>query len=305
MANPKMKAVQIRAFGGPEQLRLLPAERPTAGPGQVLVKVKFASVNAMDWRLVAGMMKDQFKGFPLCPGGDFSGTVEARGPGSNGEIEVGTAVFGRGVGCYAEYALADEGTIAAKPASLSFEDAACLPIAGVTAWQAIHKDGAVTPGQRVLIQGGSGGVGHFAVQIAKRAGATVIATSSADSAKWVRALGADDVIDYRQALAKQTRDLDLVVDGVGAESQAQAYEVLKPGGLLISLLGPPPAAPPGIRAIATRVSVTSEALLAVAALVKRGEVKVAIQKVFPLEQAGEAQALSHGPGRRGKVLLRI
>jgi NADPH:quinone reductase-like Zn-dependent oxidoreductase len=214
-------------------------------------------------------------------------------------------VFGRGTGCYAEYAVADLGGVTAKPAALSFEDAAALPIAGVTAWQAIHTDGAVKPGHRVLIQGGSGGVGHFAVQIAKRAGATVIATASADSAKWVGTLGADEVLDYRLPLAKQTRDIDLVVDGVGAESQAQAYSVLKPGGLLISLLGPPPAAPSGIRAIATHANVNPESLLAVAAMVERGDIKVAIQKVFPLAQAGEAQAFSHGPGRRGKVLIRL
>jgi len=301
----QMRAAQIKAFGGPDQLQVHTVDRPTPGAGQVLVRVKFASVNAMDWKLVAGMMKDWVKAFPWSPGGDFSGTVEAMGPGAEGRLPPGSAVFGRGSGCYAEYAVADLAGVTAKPAELSFEDAACLPIAGVTAWQAIHMDGAVKPGQRVLIQGGSGGVGHFAVQIARRAGATVIATASADNADWVATLGADDVLDYRLPLVKQTRDIDLVIDGVGAESQSQAYSVLNRGGLLISLIGPPPAAPSGIRAIATHASVTRESLLAVAAMVERGEIRVAIQRIFPLDQAGEAQAFSHGPGRRGKVLIRI
>jgi NADPH:quinone reductase-like Zn-dependent oxidoreductase len=302
---PQMKAAQIKAFGGPEQLQVQTIDRPSPGPGQVLVKVTFASVNAMDWKLVAGLMKDWVKALPWTPGGDFSGTVEAMGPGAEGKLALGSAVFGRGSGCYAEYAVADLAGITAKPAGVSFEDAAALPIAGVTAWQAIHTDGSVRPGQRVLIQGGSGGVGHFAVQIAKRAGATVITTASADNAKWVATLGADEVLDYRLPVAKQTQGIDLVVDGIGPDSQSQAYSVLKPGGLLISLIGPPPAAPSGVRAIATRANVNSESLLAVAAMVERGDIKVAIQKVFPLAQAGEAQTFSHGPGRRGKVLIRL
>jgi NADPH:quinone reductase-like Zn-dependent oxidoreductase len=298
-----MRAVEIDKFGGPEQLDVRAVPKPTPGPNQILVKVSFASINAMDWKLVSGAHKDWVKGFPFRPGGDFSGVIEAVGEGA--DLQVGMPVFGPGTGCYADHVVVDAAPVAAKPRDLSFEDAATLPIAALTAWQAIHEDGALSARQRVLIHGGSGGVGHFAVQIAEKLGAYVIATASADNLKFVKGLGADEVIDYHDAFENQVMGIDLVIDGSGPETQARSYKVLKSGGLLISLVGPPPAGPERIRTLASTLRRTREGLAKVAEAVERKQLKPHVSKVFPLVEAGAAQAFSHGPGRRGKVLLRM
>jgi NADPH:quinone reductase-like Zn-dependent oxidoreductase len=299
----KMRAAEIERFGGPEQLEVHRVEKPIVGPGQLLVKTSFASVNAMDWKLVAGHLPDWVKGFPFRPGGDFSGVVEATGPGT--DFYPGAEVFGFGSGCYADYVAVDAGPVAIKPPGVSYEAAATLPIAGLTAWQAIVEDGALKAGQRVLIHGGSGGVGHFAVQIARNVGAYVIATASADNLHFLKSLGANEAIDYHDAFDSQIKDVDLVVDGSSAETQSRSYKVLKAGGLLISLIGPPPTAPAGIRIRALMLNHTRAGLAALAEAVEKQQITPHVAKVFPLVEAGAAQAFSHAKGRKGKVVLRL
>jgi len=298
-----MNAVEVEQFGGPEQLKVAQVARPKPGPGQVLVKVSFASVNAMDWKLVAGHLKDWVKAMPFRPGGDFSGVVQ--GVGSGTDLSLGAPVFGAASGCYAEYVVADAEAIATKPEALSFEDAATLPIAGATAWQALHDDGALKPGQRLLIHGGSGGVGHFAVQIAKRMGAYVIATASPDHLTFVKGLGADEVIDYHRPFENELKGIDLVIDGSGRETQSRSYGVMKPGALLLSLIGPPPEPPRGVRVLAVMLRHSRITLDNVGQAVATKQLKPYIARTFSLTDAGEAQTFSHSKDRCGKVLLRL
>lgn len=213
-----MNAVQVDAWGGPEQLQLRQIARPEAGPGQVLVRVKAASVNAVDRRVREGYIDGQVS-LPYTGGSDFSGIVEAAGEGA--DIAPGTPVFGAlhpTSGAYAEFTAYEAENLAVKPDNISFEEAAALPVAGVTAWTAVAIDGQVQTSQRVLVQGAAGGVGHLAVQLAKQRGATVIATASPAHRDFVRNLGADEVIDYNEPdYQTSIKDLDLVIAMASAQ----------------------------------------------------------------------------------------
>ncbi|CAL9630138.1 NADP-dependent oxidoreductase [Streptomyces sp. enrichment culture] len=305
-AEPLMNAVQIDAWGGPEQLIQRRLPRPVPGPGQVLVRVRSASLNAVDRRVRQGYMDGQLP-LPYTGGSDFSGVVEATGDGA--DLPPGTAVFGAlwpTSGAYAEYTVFDAADLARKPEQLGFDEAAALPVAGITARVAVLDDGRVRQGQRVLIQGAAGGVGHLAVQLAKKQGAHVIATASRANHDFVRTLGADEVIDYREpGYTARLGGLDLVIDGVSSANLSALYPAIRPGGLAISLFDPPTPPPDGIEArlvgtIAIAQQPLRAPLEALSRLVTEGTLHVAVTASYPLGKIAIAQE----SGVRGKAVVR-
>ena len=238
-----MKAVRAHEYGGPEVLKYEDAPIPEPGEGEVLVKIHAAGVNPADWKVRAGYFK-AFVPFPMpfVPGTDFSGTVAALSPGATG-FAVGDPVFGRSQfgrsGSYAEYTTTKPALITAKPVSLDHVHAAAIPTASLAAWQSLFGDPGIElkPGQTILIHGAAGGVGSFAVQLAKWRGAKVLGTASAKNEGYLRGLGIDQVIDYAtQPFDTILRDVDAVFDTIGGEVETRSWRVLKPGGVLASIV---------------------------------------------------------------------
>ena len=307
-----MQAIRIHQFGGPDVLTLEQAPQPTPKAGEVLVRVHAASVNPVDWKIREGHMKDFIPTpFPAILGSDFAGVVEAVGPEVT-EWKVGQTVFGtpvHGSGAYTEFAVAGKDTLAEKPTTLDFAQAASLPVAALTAWQGLFDHGNLTSGQSVLIHGAAGGVGMFAAQFAKWKGATVYATAGKDDLAWVRELGADTVIDYQnERFEDKATNVDLVLDLVGGETQARSYAVLKPGGILIAT-AQPPAPDAGkdknIRAEMMNMQPTTAQLKQVAELMDSGKIKTFIGATFPLSETRKAQELSQNGHVRGKIVLQV
>ncbi|MEC3888110.1 NADP-dependent oxidoreductase [Xanthomonas campestris] len=235
------RAVLIHAYGDATAAQLATIDRPTAGPGQVLVQVGAAGVNAIDWKVRSGYVRDAFPlQLPAVLGAELAGVVVAVGPGTT-RFQVGDRVMGAvgGLGAYAEYVALDAARLAPTPEGLDDVHAAAIPVAAVTAWQSLRHAGPVQPGQRILIHGAAGGVGSYAVQFAKRVGAQVFATASATQLDYVRSLGADHVIDYRaQRFEDIATHIDLVLDYVGSAVLAPSWQVLAPGGAIVSTAAP-------------------------------------------------------------------
>lgn len=311
MSNQIIQAVRYHQYGGPEQLQLEEIPCPEPQAGEVLVQVYVAGVQPMDWKLRSGIFK-QWRPitFPYIPGTPLAGVVEEVGPGVT-DFQKGQAVFGRTEkGTYAEYAVAPVESLALKPASLSFEEAATLPAGAVTAWQSLIERGEVQAGQRVLVQGGAGGVGLYAVQLAKWKGAQVFATTSTANLEFVRSLGADVVIDYStQRFEEVAPEVDLVLDTVGGETLERSLEVVRRGGTLVSILGQP------YQEKAQRLGLLTgsdkplppyrQLLETTARLVEQGQIKAIVGKSFLLEQARQAHELSQGGHVRGRIVLHI
>src|SRR5437899_7700252 len=236
-----MKAVQIHAFGGPEVLQYEDVPQLKPRPNEILVRVHAAGVNPVDWKIREGFLSATL---PLIMGIDVSGVVKSAGSGVT-KYRPGDAVFGQVAeesGGYAEYAVAMESDVARKPEALDHIRAAALPVAGLVPWQALFDTANLTAGQTVLIHGAAGGVGSFAVQFAKWKGARVLGTASGAHVEQVRQLGADEVIDYRKTKFDEVaRDVDVVLDTIGGETQESSWQVLKRGGVLASLVQPPSA----------------------------------------------------------------
>jgi NADPH:quinone reductase-like Zn-dependent oxidoreductase len=311
-----MRAIIAERPGGPEVLQLREVERPTPGATEILVRVHAAGINPTDWKSRSG---GGLAGgaFPLILGYDVAGVVEAVGPGVTlyrpGDEVLGMPLFPHLPGAYSEYVVAPARHFAPKPASLSFEEAAGLPLAALTAWQGLVDTGKVKPGQRVLVHAAAGGVGHFAVQIAKSLGAYVIATASAPKHDFVRGLGADEVIDYHEAdFVEVLRDqpVDVVFDPIAGDYSSRSLQVLKDGGVLVSILPVPDEAMKeaearGIPTGFTLVEPDRLALTAIVDLVEQGRLRVEIDSVFPLEDAAEAHRRSETNRVVGKVVLRV
>jgi NADPH:quinone reductase-like Zn-dependent oxidoreductase len=311
MANETlMRAVRLHEYGPPSVLAVDTIERPEPKAGEVLIRVRFAGVNPIDWKLRAGYLKQYMPvALPTIPGLDVSGTVEAVGEGVTG-FAVGDGVFGRGAGTYAEFAVAPIATIAQIPNGVSFEQAATLHVGGVTAWLGVIDSGNVEAGQRLLVQGGAGGVGSMAVQLGHWKGASVIATASTANVDFVRSIGADEVIDYSSVKVEDAvHDVDVVFDTVGGEATEQLWNVLKPGGILVTCVGMPDAetaAARGVRAAATTHPAETRPILdELGKLVASGDLKPVIQQIYPLEEAASAQAASETGHGRGRILLKI
>ena len=308
-----MKAWRVNGFGGTEAMTLEDVALPQPGPGEILVKVAAAGVGPWDGWIRSGHSALP-QPLPLTLGSDLSGTVAALGDGVTDFAE-GEAVYGvtnpRFVGAYAEYAVAKAGMIAGKPESLSHEQAASVPVIAVTAWQALFEQARVGRGQTVLIHGGAGNVGAYAVQFARQSGARVIATAGTGDVETVRALGADRVIDYRtQRFEDAISDVDVVIDLVGGETQARSFAVLKTGGMLVSAVSEPDqalAAQHGVKALFFLVEVTTLHLTRIAEMIDAGELRVNVGQVLPLAEARTAHEMLEGtrPHPRGRIVLDV
>jgi len=305
-----MKAVRIRSFGGPEVLRLEEVPIPKPKSAELLVRVYAAGVNPVDWKIREGRLGKV--PLPVVMGSDFSGEIEELGPGVR-DFRSGEAVFGvvgEESGSYAEYAVAPVSQVVHKPASLDHVQAAALPIASLTAWQALFDKAGLSSGQKVLVHAASGGVGSFAVQFAKWKEAHVIGTTSAQHADFVRRLGADEVIDYRATKFEQVvRDVDIVLDTIGGDTQKRSWDVLKPGGILVSVVEPPSPEAAGGRGVRGVFLICdlgrNDELAVIADMVVRRQVIVHIQTILPLSEARKAQELSQSGHAEGKIVLRV
>lgn len=310
MAHETMRAVRFHEYGPPSVLVVDTVDRPEPKTGEVLIRVHFAGVNPIDWKLRAGHVQRYMPiPLPATPGLDVSGTIDAVGEGVTG-FAAGDRVFGRGTATYAEFAVAPAATIAHIPDGVSFEQAATLHVGGVTAWLALFDSAHLEAGQRLLVQGGAGGVGSMAVQLGRWKGAYVIATASAANLDFLRSIGADEVIDYTTTSVEDAvHDVDVVVDTVGGEVTAHSWSELKPGGILVTIAGmadAETAAARGVRAEAVARSTETRSILEeLGGLVASGNLKPEIQQVFPLEQAALAQAASESGHGRGRILLKV
>ncbi len=311
MSKRIIQAIRVYQYGGPEQLKLEQIPCPEPQPGEVLVRVHATAVLPVEWKIRQGAFHAfQPAAFPYIPGSAFAGIVDEVGPGVT-TFRSGQAVFGRSSqGTYAEYTTASAETIALKPASLGFAEAAAISGGATTAWEALFDRGGLQAGQRVLILGAAGGVGAFAVQLARRKGAQVIGTTGTANVDFVRSLGAEVVVNYTStALEQVIRDVDLVVDAVGGQALESAWPVVKRGGTLISTAGQPSqekARERGIRALFfTGSRPSNERLQAIAQLIDEGQLKVTLGRIFPLREANLAHALSQSGHGRGRIVLHI
>jgi NADPH:quinone reductase-like Zn-dependent oxidoreductase len=308
-----MMAWRVHEFGPPETMRFERVPVPTPGRGEVLVKVHAAGVGPWDgW--IRGGRSALPQPLPLTLGSDLSGVIEAVGPDVT-DLRAGDQVYGvtnpRFIGAYAEYALASAATIARKPASLSHIEAASVPVIAVTAWQALFDQAQLTARQTVLIHGAAGNVGAHAVQIALRAGIRSIATASTDDLAYVRELGADTVVDFRtERFEDVARDVDAVLDLVGGETQSRSFQVLRPGGKLVSAVSEPDqelAKRRGVDATFFLVKITTEHLRELADMIDRGDLRTRVGIVLPLADAREAHFILEGrrPSPKGKIVLAV
>ena len=305
-----MKAVFIERFGGPEVLQYGDVPDPAAGPGEVVVGVAAASVNAADWKVRAGEYA-QVK-FPLVLGRDFSGSVAAAGTGVV-DLKAGDPVFGvleaGREGAYAEKVAIKAAIIAKKPDALSHVDAAALALTGLTAVTAIETTLKLQRGETILVQGGAGGVASFAIQLAKHIGAHVITTASAANADYVRGLGADEVIDYNtQDFTRAVGGCDAVFDTVGGDVAQKSFAVLKPGGRAAFIASGAQAPQPerdDVIALRPAVGRARAPLERIAQLVAAGAVRVPQIKLYRLWQAAEAHRLSESRHFRGKLVFQV
>lgn len=309
-----MRAIRQHVLGGPEVLELVEVPRPEPGPTEVLVRVAAAGVNPVDWKTRA---RGGFLGRPpFTVGWDVAGVVEAVGVGVT-RFEPGERVFGmprfpREAAAYAEYVTSPSRQLARIPARVGDVEAAALPLAGLTAWQALVETAGLEPGQRVLILGAAGGVGHLAVQIAKARGAYVIGTARSAKHAFLSELGADETIDYTsEPVAERARDVDVALDLVGGESSGQALPAVRDGGIVVAVASVSSVEP--LRRLALgRVRVTGilvepdrVGMEAIAELAASGALRAHVERTFPLEQAARAHELGETGRTKGKLVLTI
>ena len=307
--------MRLERFGGPEVLRVVTVDEPSPAGGEVLVRVVAAGVNPVDWKVRAGRSGERFGTPPLVLGWDLSGVVEAVADDVSA-FAAGDAVFGMPrfpalAGCYAEYVAAPADQLAAKPAALDHVAAAGLPLAGLTALQVLDL-AEVEAGQRVLVHAAAGGVGHLAVQLAKARGAEVVGTGRADKHPFLVELGIDQAVDYTAAAFEDVvDDVDVVIDPIGGDYSRRSLEVLRPGGVLLLIVGradealTAAAESAGVRIIRHLVHPDRPGLARLAELAEHGAVQVAVEQVFPLEQAARAHELGERGRTRGKLVLSV
>lgn len=308
-----MMAWRVHEFGPPDVMKFERLPRPVPGTGEVLVRVEAAGVGPWDAWIRAGKSALP-QPLPLTPGSDLSGEIVEVGQGVTG-LRAADQVYGvtnpRFIGAYAEFAVAAATMIAKKPRSVSFIQAASVPVSAVTAWQALFDYARLEAGQTVVIHGAAGNVGAFAVQFAHRAGLRIIATAGSNDVAFLRALGVGTVIDFRaQPFEAQVRSADAVIDLVGGETQTRSFQVLRRGGKLISAVSPPDQAiaqSHGVEATFFLVNVTSQHLTRIAALLDGGELRTHVGAVLPLASASEAHLmLEHlRPQPKGKIVLAV
>lgn len=300
-----MKALRYHRFGGTEVLQIDDIDTPVPGEGQVLVRVSGSGINPVDWKIREGLYQGKFPvDLPHIESQEFSGTIEKLGPGVEG-FSVGDEIYGiERNGTCADYIVASIGNFSLKPPSLDLPDSGGVPLAGMTAWQALFDHGALENGQKVLIHAASGGVGTFAVQLAKWKGATVYGTASPDHHNLLRDIGADVLIDYNtQRFEDVAKDIDLVIDTLGGETADRSVACLRPGGTIVSLVGAEPAAAKeqGKRTATFSMTPKVEQLDQLAGLIQDVKVRPVIDAVVPLIRAVQA----HEESRKGHVLGKL
>ncbi|TJZ57372.1 NADP-dependent oxidoreductase [Streptomyces piniterrae] len=311
-----MRAVTQDRAGAPDVLKVVETRRPQPGRGEILVRVHVAGVNPADWKTRERGVFANGATPPFTLGFDVAGVVEAVGAGVT-LFRVGDEVFGmprfpHPAGAYAEYVTAPARHFAPRPRGLDHVQAGALPLASLTAWQALVDTAQVQPGQRVLIHAAAGGVGHLAVQIAKARGAYVIATASAAKHDLLRTLGADELVDYRtQDVGDTLRDVDVVLDSIGGPNWARSLRTLRPGGTLVSILPFDDTFPTrhaeeaGVRAVFMLVEPDQQGLREISALVETGRLRVIVDAVFPLEEAARAHRVGETGHTTGKIVLTV
>ena len=308
-----MKAAIIHEYGDARVFKYEEIAIPEPGSDEVLVKVHYASVNPFDYKVRAGYMKGSMPlKFPAIIGTDMVGTVEKAGPSvskfKKGDLVFGKANFGSN-GSYAEYALAKEKNIAHTPKHMPEREIAGLPVAAGTAWTVLVDLAGLKKGQKILITGASGGVGMMAIQIAKNIGAYVIGTASKANLQTIKAMGADEAIDYNEGdFSEKVKDVDVLLDTVGGETLSKAYKMVKKGGKLISLTGPTDKAAAdkyGIDAQYLSVPSDGKTMEELAKLADSGKLKVIIDRELTLEKISEAHALSESRKAKGKIIIKI
>jgi NADPH:quinone reductase-like Zn-dependent oxidoreductase len=305
-----MKAVQIHQYGGLEELKYEDAPLPVIQADEVLVKIYATSVNPIDWKVRKGSHGNYQ--FPLILGWDAAGIVEKAGDQVTA-FKVGDAVYGRPDvtrnGTYAEYVAVKADQLAPKPTTADFLTAASIPLAGLTAWQGIFDHGKLQAGQKILIHGGSGGVGSFAIQFARWKGAYVATTASESNVQFLKDLGADEVIDYKKDhFEEKLQDFDVVFDTIGGDTQHKSIQVLKPGGILVSTVGiaePDTLKERNIEGVQYMAQSYPEQLKQIGELLDAGKIQPIITKVFPLNAVAEAQKASEQGHTRGKIVVQV
>lgn len=310
-----MKAIVIEQYGGKEQLKEKELERPQISENQVLLEIHATSINQIDWKLREGYLKERLPfEFPIILGWDAAGVIAEVGEAVR-EFKVGDRVFARPAttrqGTYAEFVPVEENLLARMPENMSFEEAAAIPLAGLTAWQTLVDVAKIKEGDKVLVHAGAGGVGNFAIQIAKSFGAYVATTASKENEEFVTLLGADLVIDYKtEQFEDVLSDYDIVLDALGGEVLEKSYQVLKKGGYLVSIAGMPSeddAAKYGVNASSYWLEPQGDQLQELASLYEKGQLKPIIGEVFDLSEQGlqDAHALSETHHAKGKIIIRV
>lgn len=310
-SQPVMKAIVVHEYGGPEVLKYEDAPRPTPKDDEILVRVIAAGVNPVD-RVARSEKQFVHINLPAIPGYDVAGVVENTGAKVK-KFKTGDQIYAYMAldkpGGYAEYAVATEREAALKPKSLTFVEAAAVPLVAETAWQALIDTAKLSAGQTVLIHGGSGGVGSFAIQIAKARGAKVIATASTANQDLLRQLGADVAIDYtKQKFEDVAKEVDVVLDSVGKDTLARSYGVVKKGGFVVSIVGDPDRAElekHGIHGASISVAPNADELAEIGKLIDQRKIKVIVSQTFPLSEAAEAQEQVATGHTRGKIVLKV
>ena len=311
--GPTMKAIVAHQWGGPEVLKVEEMPVPQPKDNEILIKSFAAGVNSFDGTLLTGKYAKAFAiQLPWIPGYDVAGTVEKVGANVK-KFKAGDPVYAfisiPNGGGYAEYALAKENQAALKPATLSFAEAAGVPSVALTAWQSLVDKANVQPGQSVLIEGASGGIGIFAIPIAKIRGAKVLATASTANQDFLKQLGADVAIDYKtQKFEDIAKDVDVVVDGVGGETLKRSYPIVKRGGILVSLVGRVDQAELdkyGIRGVSLEAQYNGDQLVEIGKLIDAKKIKVIVSETFPLAEAAKALAKADTGHARGKIVLKV
>lgn len=317
-----MKAIRLHDYGTPESLVTEEVPVPEIKDNEVLVKVHAASVNPIDWKKGSGAMKAFFPvHFPWIPGEDFAGTIAATGKEVH-DFKVGDEVYGdtgHG-GAYAEYVAVKTDIIAKKPGSLSFTEAASVPVVAETAWQGLFKYAKLEKGQSILIHGGAGAVGAYAVQFARHAGAKVIVTASAADEEFLKSIGADQVLDYKTTHFEEVlSDVDVVFDLVGGDNQLKSFQVMKPGGILVASTQPideAAAAKHQVTGVFMDMKPSTAGLNRITELLDAGKVRTSIANIYPLEQAvagwndiasrhSKAGAAPKEKSKNGKTVLQV
>jgi NADPH:quinone reductase-like Zn-dependent oxidoreductase len=313
-AMATMKAVRFHSYGTPDVLVYEDAPKPEPAAGEVLVKVHATSVNPIDWKVRAGHLKS-FRDYPLpfILGWDVSGVVESVGSGATA-FKPGDEVYGRPdlarSGAYAEYVVVKESEIARKPTGLDHVHSAAIPLVGLTAWQALFDAAGLTAGQKVLVHAAAGGVGHMAIQLAKLKNLYVTGTASGSNQEYLKQLGCDLPINYETTRFEDVvHDYDAVIESMGGEVRNRSWKVLKKGGILVALIGPPPseedAKAHGVRASIIWGQAKADQLTEIARLADSGRVKPEIAAVFPLRDAAKAHQMSETEHVRGKIVLQV